>query len=208
MRLLILSVAGWLAAGLVLAGDAGRSQPGGSDMTQLPVNQTYKDPQYQYWDTETGQLKFTLTAREAKGITVNRAETTDMKIQLYTAGKVTTTITSPDADLYVADRKMRTHNTVKIVRDDMTAAARFCDFDLAAKQYTLRDHVKVTLLHFDMNASTGGRKAGTMGVTSPPAAGSAAPRAAPAAPSTAGKNDSLLESPGSFSSTNNAPASP
>jgi hypothetical protein len=204
MRLLILSVAGWLVAGLVMAGAAGQAQPGGSDMTQLPVGQTYKDPQYQYWDTETGQLKFTLTAREATGITVNRAGTTDMKIQLYTAGKVTTTITSPNADLYVADRKMRTHHTVKIKRDDMEATAQFCDFDLAAKQYTLRDHVKVTLLHFDMNASTGGRKSGAMGAPAP-AAGSTVPVAAPAAAPTTGKGDSLLESPGSFSSTNNAP---
>lgn len=199
MRLLILSITGWLIA----TGAAALAQSNSSSgVTQLPPNQIYRDPQYPFWDA-TGQLKYILTATEIKGITINRAESTDLKIDLYTAGKVTTTITSPKADIYMADRKMRTHNTVKIVRADMTATAQFCDFDLAEKQYTLRDHVKVTLLHFDLNSPTGSHASGAMGVTPTPAK---SPAHRPAPPSaTAGKDDSLLESPGSFSSTNNAP---
>ena len=195
MRLLILSVAGGLVAAVAAA--RAQSSSSSSDVTQLPVGQIYKDFQYPYW--ESGQLKFALTATEAKGITINRADTTNLKIDLYTAGKVTTTITSPNADIYVADKKMRTDQTVKISRADLVATAKFCDFDLAAKQYTLRDHVKVVLLHFDMKAATPGQATGPMGV---------APAATNLPPAPAGRNDSLLESPGSYASTNNAPLPP
>ena len=204
MRLLTLSVAGALLGAVVAAhAQSSAPSPGSppsspSDVTQLPVGQVYKDFEYPYW--ESGQLKFTLSATEAKGITINRAETSNVKIDLYTNGKVTTTITSPNADIYVADKKMRTHHTVRIERSDVIATAQFCDFDLADKQYTLRDHVKVTLLHFDMKGATPGPASGAaMGV--PPTAGNPPPSTAPAS----GGADSLLESPGSFSSgTNNA----
>jgi hypothetical protein len=114
---------------------------------------------------------------------------------------VTTTITSPDAEIYVAVRKMRTDNTVKITRPDLTATAKFCDFDLLAKQYTLRTHVKVILLHFDMNSASSGRATGVMGVPPTPAS---APKPA-TTPSSTGGTDSMLETPGAYSNTNNAP---
>jgi hypothetical protein len=208
MRPLILSVAGWLA--LATLGGA-QQQPGGSSggVSQLPVGQIYKDFQFPYY--ENGMLKFTLTATEAKGITVNRAETTDVKIDLYDGGKVTTTITSPKADLYVADRKMRTHDTVKIERADLTATAQLCDFDLAAKQYTLRNNVRVVLKNFD----TGKSIPGANPAAPAPAAQSVstAPPAPASADSTPGESpsqkvDALLESPGMFSSTNAPPSSP
>jgi hypothetical protein len=210
MRPLILSVVGCLA----LAGAAWAQQSGDSSggISQLPVGQIYKDFQFPYY--ESGQLKFTLTAAEAKGITLNRAETTDLKIDLYENGKVTTTITSPKADLYVGDRKMRTHDTVLIERADLDAAAQFCDFDLVAKQYTLRHNVKVTLKHFDAgNAAKAGEPQASAPAAAPPAAaqpavGSSPPAPAPAIPgqTASQKIDSLLESPGMFSSTNAAPA--
>jgi lipopolysaccharide export system protein LptC len=198
MRLLILSVASWfVAAGAAVLAQS--SSSGGPDVTQLPVGQIYKAFQYPYW--EAGQLKYTLSATEAKGITINRAETTDLKIDIYTNGKVTTTITSPKADIYVADRKMRTDHTVKIDRADLTATAQFCDFDLLEKQYTLRNHVKVTLLHFDMKSATPGRATGAMGVPPTPAP---APEPATTSTTTSG-TDSMLETPGAYSNTNNAP---
>jgi hypothetical protein len=215
MRPLILSI----AVGLALSGSVAAQQPGGSSsgVSQLPVGQVYKDFQFPYY--ENGLLKFVLTASDAKGITVNRAETTDLKIELYDGGKVTTTITSPKADLYVADRKMRTHNTVLIERADLTATAQLCDFDLAEKQYTLRNNVRVTLKNFDT-----GKAVPTPGAASPestpadqPAPAGQFISTAPPAPATPAatvpgqspsqKIDSLLESPGMFSSTN-APSPP
>ena len=153
MRPLFLSVAGWLvvAGGAQAQATAAASSSDSTGVSQLPVGQVYKQFQFPYY--QNGLLKFVLTASEAKGITINRADTTDLKIDLYTNDKVTTTITSPDADLYVADRKMRTHNTVLINRADLDATAQSCDFDLVAKQYTLRNNVKVTLHHFDAGSS-------------------------------------------------------
>jgi hypothetical protein len=181
---------------------AAQAQSGTSDggVTQLPVGQIYKDFEFPHY--EDGQLKFTLSATEAKGITVNRAETTDVKIDLYDNGKVTTTITSPKADLYVADKKMRTNNTVRIERADLEATAQICDFDLVAKQYMLRTNVKVILKNFDASAGTGEKKAGA---PEAPTAAAMPAGAVPIAPAASNPgNDSLMDSPGS-ASTNAAP---
>ena len=210
MRPLFLSVAGWL----VLAGAAraqattAASSSDSTGVSQLPVGQVYKQFQFPYY--QNGLLKFVLTASEAKGITINRADTTDLKIDLYTNDKVTTTITSPDADLYVADRKMRTHNTVLINRVDLDATAQSCDFDLVAKQYTLRNNVKVTLHHFDAGASMSTKPNAAASATAsgtPPAPPESIPRPVVPPPPTipTGEGDGLLDSPGAYSSTNAAP---
>jgi lipopolysaccharide export system protein LptC len=196
MRLLILSVAGGLVlAGAAWAQSSSSSSGNNSGLSQLPVDQVYKDFQFPYY--ENGVLKFTMTADEAKGKTVNRAETTNLKIDLYENGKVTTTITSPKADLYVADRKLRTHNTVLISRADLDATAQFCDFDLVTKQYTLRNNVKVTLKNFDAGKSA--PKPGTASgpVPLPPA---------PIPPEPVDDSETLLQSPGAISSTNSPPS--
>jgi hypothetical protein len=150
MRPLFLSLgAGILAMGTAsaqVAGDASAGTP------QLPVGQVFKQFAYPYY--QEGVLQYTLSAVEARGITLNRAETTDLKIELYANGVKTTTITSPTADLYVNERKMRTKYTVLIERDDMEASSQECDFDVKLKKYLLRTHVKVTLKHFDISAST------------------------------------------------------
>jgi hypothetical protein len=188
---------------------AARAQSATSDtssVTQLPVGQVYKDFQFPLY--QDGQLKFTLAATEAKGITINRAETTDVKIDLYDNGKVTTTITSPKADIYVADRKMRTNNTVQIERADLEATAQTCDFDLITKQYLLRTNVKVTLKNFDAGSSLGGKPAGAPGSAVPPRAPDtdSSPSTQTPGPLGPSGNDSLLESPGSVSHTNAAPS--
>jgi hypothetical protein len=204
MRLLILRIGCWAA--MTGAAAAQSSTSDSSSVTQLPVGQVYKDFQFPLY--QDGQLKFTLAATEAKGITINRAETTDVKINLYDSGKLTTTITSPKADIYVADRKMRTNNTVRIVRADMDATAQICDFDLLTKQYLLRTNVKVILKNFDAGVGLSGKPAPAPGGASPAhplsdAPSLSTPSIVPSAPST--KTDSILESPGSFSSTNAAP---
>ena len=200
MRPLLLSLAGCiLALGVAWAQTTGE----GGNAPQLPVGQVFKQFEFPIW--QDGQLKATLFAVEAKGITLNRAQTTDLKIQVYEniPGKpptVTTTITSPDADLYVSDKKMRTKNTVLIERDDMTASSKECDFDLATKKYVLRSSVRVLLKHFNLGAASS-----TNSVASP-----SAPTAAttPPTPRPASSDESILGTPGSYSDTNSAPSSP
>ncbi len=126
--------------------------PGGPNLPQIPFGQVYKDFQFPLY--QNGQLSATFSAVSATGVTINRAETIDLKIDLYTNAKVTTTITSPKADLYVADRVMRTKNTVQIERADLEATAQTCDFDLVTKKYLLRQNVKVLLKHFDIGAES------------------------------------------------------
>ncbi len=86
-------------------------------------------------------------------------------------------MTSPKADLYVTDQKMRTKNTVQIVRADMEASSQECDFDLKSKKYILRTNVKVILKHFDLSMSTAGATAQPVAVN--PASAPAAPRCFP-----------------------------
>ena len=203
MRPLTLSIG---ALTLVLGTAWAQNTGEGSSSQQLPVGQTFKNFEFPIY--QDGQLKATLQAAEATGITLNRAATTDLKIEQYENGAVITTVTSPKADLYVNERKMRTKDTVLIVRADTEASAQSCDFDLQTKKYLLRTNVRVVLKNFDLGTATN------------PASGSASPAAAsspttapdattkPPAPRPASRDDSLLELPGSYSSTNSAPLPP
>ena len=167
------------------------------NMPQLPVGQTFK--QFEYPVYQDGKLKATLSAVTATGITLNRAETTDLKIDIYDNGAVTTTVTSPQADLYVSEEKMRTKYTVLIERADMTATSQYCDFDLKTKKYVLRTNVKVLLKHFDVSTTPAN------GAATPPAANHAP---GPASPPPAPSGDSPLDSAGSSADTNSAPIPP
>jgi lipopolysaccharide export system protein LptC len=149
MRPLLLSA----TACILLLGAVSAQNTGDSGSApQLPVGQTFKE--FEFPDYENGQLKATLYASQATGITLNRAEASDVKIQIYDNGAVTTTVTSPKADLYVNERIMRTKNTVQIERADMEATSQDCDFDLKDKKYILRTNVKVLLKHFDISSTS------------------------------------------------------
>lgn len=184
MRPLVIS----LGVGALLLGAAGaQSTDTATGGPQLPVGQTFK--QFEFPIYQEGVLKATLKAVQATGITLNRAETTDLVIDIYDRGTVTTTVTSPKADLYVSEQKMRTKNTVQVDRADMLATSQDCDFDLKTKKYVLRKNVRVLLKHFDVSASPKGT--------------AAAP--ATASPRPASSSDSMLDSPGSAASTHVAP---
>ena len=181
--------------------DAGPSQT-------VPVGQTFKNFEFPFY--ENGKLKWTATATQATGITQNRAEAFDIKIKIYDNDVVSTTITSPQADIYVNERKMRSSHTVQIERSDMEATAQTCDFDMGNKKYILRNNVKVTLRNFDAGQSlnaTPGTPAGSPQNGAPSNESSTTPDA-PMTPRALLNNDSLPESPGSASTTNSAPMPP
>ena len=192
--------------GLALVALGQTAGPGGN-VPQIPFGQTYKDFEFPLY--QNGSLSYTLSAVSAKGLTVNRAETTDLKIDIYTAGKVTTTITSPKADLYVNERKMRTKNTVKVDREDMTATAQNCDFDLVTKKYLMRENVRVVLKHFD--AGTMPKKDKSLpSATAAQAAPDTSPSPAESSPGAMDPRaphgpDSLLDMPGAYATPTNAP---
>jgi hypothetical protein len=205
-----------MAGVLVCAAASAQTSPGSHDtMPQIPFGQTYKDFQFPVY--QKGQLAYTFTAVSATGITINRADATEVKIDVYTDNKVTTTITSPRADIYVADRKMRSKNTVKIERADLEATSQVCDFDLLTRKFLLRQNVRVVLKNFDVGA----------GSKTPPAVQTSAgatpdttpsPTAAPApaagadsvdepmipTPGPSHNGDSLIDVPGAASATTNA----
>jgi hypothetical protein len=190
-----------LALSSVLAQTTGDNGGG----PELPVGQTFK--QFTYPIYQNGQLKSTLYAVQATGITLNRAEATDLTIKTFDPGNdqvAATTITSPKADLYVNEQKMRTKNTVLIERSDLEASSQDCDFDLKTKKYVLRDHVKVTLKHFDVSLSPATTPPGGKGQPSP----AAAVTPTPALADPAHDNRSILDTPGTYSDTNSAPIPP
>ncbi len=190
-----------LLAGVALAQNAGN--PGDSTL-RVPVGQTFRQFTFPVYGAD-GQLHYSLYAVQAIGVTINRAETTDLRIDVYDNGEKTTVITSPKADLYVAEQKMRTKNTVHIERADMDATSQDCDFDVKEKSFFMRTHVKVLLKHFDVGAGS-----------PKPAASEPAPGASPATespspprPTPMPSDDSILpNSPGAYSDTNSAPLPP
>jgi hypothetical protein len=201
MRPLVLSI-GICTGILGVAWAQNTSDVGASQ--QVPVGQIFKNFEFPFY--ENGKLKWTATASQAKGITQNRAEAMDIKIKVYDNDTISMTVTSPQADIYVNEKKMRSSHTVQIIRADMEATAQSCDFDLGNKKYLLRTNVKVTLKNFDPGTGQGG--------TSTAPAAPAAPEA-PTPPSPTSmtprsilNSDSLPESPGTASSTNSAPLPP
>ena len=186
------------------ANDAGPAQT-------VPVGQSFFKFEFPFY--ENGKLKWTATASKATGITQNRAEAMDIKIKIYDGDTVTTTIPSPQADIYVSERKMRSSHTVQIERADMEATSQNCDFDMGNKKYILRNNVKVTLKNFDPGTSLNGAP-GTSGT--PTASSQDATKApdnstpvttSPRTPRSLLNSDSLPESPGT-ASTNSAPMPP
>jgi hypothetical protein len=209
MRLPILSRG--LGACVLLAGVALAQNSGGpgNGSQVLPVGQTFREFTYPVYGLD-GQLKYKLFAVEATGVTLNRAEATDLRIEVFdNTGQKTTTITSPKADLYVAEQKMRTKNTVQIERADMEATSQDCDFEVKEKKFTLRTNVKVLLKHFDVGA--GSPKTTTAGSAPAPVAprhDSAAALPAPETSNPMPTDESILPSPGTYSDTNAAPLPP
>jgi hypothetical protein len=189
----------FIASALLLSAGWAQNSGGGENMPQLPVGQTFKQFEYPMW--QDGKLKATLSANSATGITLNRAEAMNLVIKTYEDDKVSTTITSPDADLYVAEQKMRTKHTVLIERDDMEASSQDCDFDLKLKKYLLRTNVKVVLKHLDLGGSP------ASGTTTKPAT-NPAPAGATPSPAPIRNTQSLLDSPGGYADTNLAPIPP
>ena len=193
-----------LLAGMALAQNA--DGPGNGSQA-LPVGQTFKQFSYPVYGID-GQLRYKLFAVEATGITLNRAEATDLQIDVYDNGLKTTTITSPKADLYVAEQKMRTKNTVRIERADMEATSQDCDFNVKEKKFILRTNVKVLLKHFDVGASQMGTSKAASSATMPavPQRDSAAALPAPQSSNPMPTDESILPSPGAFSDTKPAPS--
>ena len=150
MRPLVLSIGACICA---LSIAWAQSSSDANSAQQVPVGQTFVNFEFPFF--ENGKLKWTATASKATGITQNRAVAMDIKIKIYDNDAVTTTITSPQADIYVNERKMRSSHTVQIERSDMEATAQTCDFDLGNKKYLLRTNVKVTLKNFDPGTSLG-----------------------------------------------------
>jgi hypothetical protein len=200
MRPFVLSLS---ACFLVLGAAWAQTTSRSGNAPQIPYGQSIRRFELPFY--EGGVLKWRLSAALATGKSLNRAETTDMKIELYDDDKVTTTITSPKADLYSSERRMRTKNTVRIERSDLEATAQKCDFDYESKQYNLSENVRVVLKNFD--ASTGLGPPAKQASPGVPSAGLPAPMPllSPAHP-----DDSLLNSPGAYStgSTNTSPGAP
>lgn len=183
----------------------GPGDPDNSSIPQIPFGQTYKNFQFPLYDGMI--LKAKLSAEAATGTTLNRADTTNLKIELYTNDKVTTTITTPRGDLYPAERRLRTKTGVHVVQNDLDATSDVADFDLIGRKYFLQNHVKVTLIHFDTSPKSTApgvhpaKLAPNSAATAPPGA---VPILSPALPA----DNSLPDMPGAYSNTNAAPTNP
>lgn len=95
-----------------------------------------------------------MTGKEARVISANRTEISDLKIELYDNNEVTTVITSPKADYWRTDNRLSTRSTVSISRKDMDITSQSMEWDYKTKQGTLRHQVKVVLHNIDLGTPT------------------------------------------------------
>jgi len=200
MRSLVLSIG---ACTCVLSVAWAQSTGDNAPTQTVPVGKSFKNFEFPFY--ENGKLKWTATSTLATGITQNRAEAMDIRIKIYDGDTVSTTISSPQADIFVLDKRMRSSHTVLIERADMQATSQSCDFDLGNKKYVLRNNVKVILKNFDPGTSTGAAPATKASNIATPTAPTVP---APSTSRSLLNSDSLPESPGTLSSTNSAPIPP
>lgn len=147
-RTLILSVSALLAGVAVSSAQQPKPEPAKSptsNMTQGQVTKGFTLPQY-----TDGKLTAMINGGEARVISVNRTEITDLRVDLYEDGKVATTITSPKSDYWNADNKMRTRFGVEIKRPDMIVTSQTMEWEIKEQRGVLRNNVKVVLLTLDL----------------------------------------------------------
>ncbi len=175
---------------VVLVSTAWAQTPSADDRhnsAPLAVGQTFENVTYpSYVSATNNTLANTFHAERATGITPNRARAQNVTIDVYEVihdtNTVTTVITSPDADIMLNDRIMRTTNSVCVKRDQMIATAQRADFDLSTKHYTLRRDVKITLLNFDIGKAASPSTNNTPSPAPAPSDTSAPAPPAPASP--------------------------
>jgi hypothetical protein len=144
-----------LAASLLLAvltllparaQDAPAKPASNNNLTTGQVTKGFTLPQYQ-----NGKLNAMITGAEARVISVNRTEIIELKVDLYEADTISTTITSPKSDYWTADNKMRTRFGVVITRPDMTISAQTMEWEIKEQRGVLRQDVKVVLNTLDLS---------------------------------------------------------
>src|SRR5262249_41433183 len=91
-----------------------QTQPAGS-MSAVGVGEVTRDFSFPQIN-EKGKVEAMLTGKEARTITANRTQISDMKIEVYDGDTVTTTITSPKCDLWNMDKTLRTRSGVVITK--------------------------------------------------------------------------------------------
>ncbi len=132
----------------------------------IPVGQTNKDLMLPSYNSNR-ELANVFHAREAIGITPKRAHCFEVKVDLYEIVKgtnsITTVVTTPEADVILGDRIMRTTNSVRVEREELIATATNADFNLETKKYVMRANVQILLKHFDI-----GKAASTSNTNSAP----------------------------------------
>lgn len=147
-RIVLLSISALLAGVAVSSAQQPKPEPAKSptsNMTQGQVTKGFTLPQY-----TDGKLTAMINGGEARVISVNRTEITDLRVDLYEDGKVATTITSPKSDYWNADNKMRTRFGVEIKRPDMIVTSQTMEWEIKEQRGVLRNNVKVVLLSLDL----------------------------------------------------------
>ncbi len=114
-----------------------------------PVGQVIKGFTMPQLDPQ-GNLTCNIIGDEARVVSVNRTQIVNMRIDLYDGPDISTTITSPQCDLWKGIDKLRTRSTVKINRPSMVITAQTMDWNYVEKRGVLRENVKVVLTNFNL----------------------------------------------------------
>lgn len=149
---ILLVAAGLLAVASVATAQTTQTNSTPANQPKPPANlntgqvtKGFTLPQYQ-----NGKLTAMINGAEARTISVNRTEIIDLKVDLYEADTVSTTITSPKSDYWTADNKMRTRFGVVITRADMVISAQTMEWEIKEQRGVLRQDVKVVLNSLDL----------------------------------------------------------
>jgi hypothetical protein len=96
-------------------------------------------------------------------MTQNRTEVTNIKVELFDEGKVTTVMTSPLCDLWRTEGRVTTKSGIILKRDNLEMQSESADWLYKEKKGVLKGNVKVVVSNFEFGAKPGTRQSAESG---------------------------------------------
>jgi hypothetical protein len=105
--------------------------------------------------SEKGDPIANISGDQARVVTLNRTEITNLRVELFDDGKPSTFITSSQCDLWRQENRLTTKSGVEIKREGMILEAGSMDWLYKERRGVMRNGVKVVLNNFQLGAKPG-----------------------------------------------------
>lgn len=103
-----------------------------------------------------GEPEANLTGDEARVLTLNRTEVTNLRVELFDEGKVSVVMTTPLCDLWRDENRLESKAPVQVNRDNLEIKADQAIWYYRDKKGVFRGNVKLVISRFEFGAKPKG----------------------------------------------------